>query len=386
MSINTQIYALLGHGTYFDGEPLVGVEVEIEGAQRVHGQKYWRVEYDGSLRDGVELVLREPLRGADLDYAFRDLDKLFRVLEKERPIILSHRTSVHCHVDCRQYTADQVLSIILAYAAVEAALFNLAGKYRYDNIYCPGLTACYKQVQDLSRLARGVQVGDTARFRRIVQTWEKYSCVNIGALATFGSIEFRALSGSTDVKRIRHWVDVLKYMVQGAAKMSVAEIEARIKTDHKGLAIYLLGEHMNMDMMTTWTSFQTNNKLNCLDILNLEQARQAEEVRGLRCAAVSPGSREENRLRAHEAINEVLRSTPTWSTEGATNESIPNIHPPLDRLDSLANEVVMARHSARSIGLASNPDTLGLIQEDILGRGAETDDSDEEFFEEPEGE
>ena len=107
---------------------LLGVEVEMEKAERLT-TTYWDAKEDGSLRDGgVEYVFGAPYGGGDAIKALEELDKL--VTEKMKPS-MSERTSTHVHVDVRDLTRDQLTSFILLYMVFEQPLFKYCGDFLY---------------------------------------------------------------------------------------------------------------------------------------------------------------------------------------------------------------------------------------------------------------
>lgn len=190
----------------FVSNRLIGIEVEVENAQALRGTvfKYWNVIDDSSLRNnGVEILLRQPMCGADLLAALNELQSIFA----ECPSInVSERCSVHVHVDVRDLDHTVVASVLAAYIGVESGLYKLGGKNRYDNIYCPGVTSALEQTELMRRVVRG-NGGD---FASACNEWCKYTGVNLRSIIQRGSIEFRAHEGTLEVSRIEQWVRVLQ--------------------------------------------------------------------------------------------------------------------------------------------------------------------------------
>jgi hypothetical protein len=183
----------------------IGVEVELEGflrdTPRVRG---WNTIPDGSLRDGgLEFVFNGPVGGVT---AMSRLTALGEALEPyQENIKCSERTSLHVHIDVRDLQLDQVWSMLVLYGLVEPYLFSVCGEHRADNIYS---LAWYKgegQIVALSSLHSNVNFGavtDTNYF-------PKYSTVNIGALSTFGSLEFRGHEGTATIDEMVLWINHL---------------------------------------------------------------------------------------------------------------------------------------------------------------------------------
>lgn len=164
----------------------LGVEVELENIRsRMPASRYWEVKSDGSLRNsGAEFVFREPLGGKDLYDACINLDSM---LYDKNPDP-SWRCSVHVHIDVRDLTPSQVKKFILVYATLERILFDASGWQRYRNNFCCALGFAQQQVETLSRLWT---LPDNRLLQRLVESWSKYSAINLIPMRTFGSIEIR---------------------------------------------------------------------------------------------------------------------------------------------------------------------------------------------------
>jgi hypothetical protein len=191
--------------THLISDTRVGIEVELEGFNsdqpKVRG---WNTIPDGSLRDGgLEFVFNGPVGGVT---AMSRLTALGEALEPYQDTIkCSERTSLHVHVDVRDLELDQVWSMLLLYGLVEPYLFTVCGEHRADNIYS---LAWYKgecQLAPLSSLRRIQNYRHTGDG----ETFPKYATVNIGALNTFGSLEFRGHEGTATIEQMVLWVNHL---------------------------------------------------------------------------------------------------------------------------------------------------------------------------------
>ena len=117
----------------------MGIEVEIEdfgGVVSDEVNSRWNVIPDNSLRNsGLEFVLKKPLYGDVLESAIKALDETL----SSSSFSLSHRCSVHVHIDFRSTEIECVETFFMLYMLLEPALYTISSKDRYNNIYCPGL-------------------------------------------------------------------------------------------------------------------------------------------------------------------------------------------------------------------------------------------------------
>lgn len=195
----------------------VGIEIELEGIPKSvyeHTFSYWRIDNDGSLRDGgAEFVFRQPLAGIDVENALTEFSKYLSSL-RVKPVT-SDRTSVHVHLDIRDLTINQLFNLIVIYAFIEKPLMKMCGSSRMDNNYCVPL---YKINSDnfLYRIGR---LNDERQFTDGVYSFgesERYSACNLASIAKYGSIEFRGLHGTYDTTEILDWINIILMIKQAA--------------------------------------------------------------------------------------------------------------------------------------------------------------------------
>lgn len=200
---------------------LMGIEVELEGwdghsiSDEAHSR--WNVIADHSLRNnGVEFVLRQPKQGKALEDA---ISILGRTIEG-RSLSLSHRCSVHCHIDFREATTETVEKFFLLYMLLEPSLYTISSKDRYSNIYCPGLTHTTQLLQNAAiHLPEG-------RLEHLLNFWAKYTGINLCPLSNLGSIEIRTHRGTANVEDILQWTRILNYMYAAAVNLTKEEINS----------------------------------------------------------------------------------------------------------------------------------------------------------------
>lgn len=246
------------------GSRRVGIEVELENASsiRVSSSSLWSVKNDDSLRNnGRELVLVEPLAGADLMNA---LNQLAIVYKENTQLHCSERTSLHVHVDVRDLTVAQVRSIMAVYVAVESALYSACGKNRYNNIYCPGITASTTMAQSMRNMMQ-----DNSKFFDGILGWCKYSGINLRAIAELGSIEFRMHEGTVQIERVHGWVNLILSLVEYAIERDPTTVLQDAEQLNPELLLELVFkdnvQYINID---TYVQYYKNNILNLIDIFN----------------------------------------------------------------------------------------------------------------------
>lgn len=201
---------------------LLGLEVELEGFSPEaslpnYMRANWTLKGDSSLRNnGMELVTSGGKRGSQLVIALRDLGEYF----KEESLVVSHRCSLHTHIDMREATLEEVERFFLLYMLLEPVLYDAGGKERYWSIYCPGLT---HTTESIKRAAIAFNSND---FRQITSTWNKYTGINFCRLPDLGTVEIRTHRGTTDIQEITNWCSILTHIKEASKRFSLQDIEA----------------------------------------------------------------------------------------------------------------------------------------------------------------
>lgn len=180
----------------------VGVEIEIEGKKLPREvNKYWRVDNDGSLRgEAFEYVLAKPLTP---DMCFKSLDLLHKELTAPGVVVNDTvRAGIHIHVNYQEYTAMHVLNSLIIYFIVEDLLTHICGKTREGNLFCLRSSDAEAIILDLLRLN-----GD---FTQLGNDNYRYAAVNLKALKTYGSLEYRAMRSTIDMDGVvKPWISLL---------------------------------------------------------------------------------------------------------------------------------------------------------------------------------
>lgn len=221
---------------------LVGIEVEVEN---ITGDilnnltktpaMLWTAKEDGSLRNnGIEFVT-VPIFGSSVPLVVTQLKKAF---EKVNPkYSFSSRTSVHIHINARTMSVEEIISTLFVYITVERLLYRwvkrTVGVERADNIFCLPInqTEYTKLIGNkISNIIEYLEYeGDIRSFKEygeLAHEWKKYLGINLKRSidSGCGTIEFRHLSGTIDVKQISTWVGFLLKIKKYAKSNSLDSI------------------------------------------------------------------------------------------------------------------------------------------------------------------
>lgn len=198
---------------------LLGMELEMEGwDDRDQAFTGFNFTDDGSLRNnGVEAV-SSPIANKYVGNLLTAFFKHFKVTEDN----YSERCSLHVHMDMQQRNTEELTTLLLIYQTVERLLFKFIGHDREDSIFC----VPWFQSGVSFRLAEQLIDGGVYYPAR---QWQKYSALNIQPLTTQGTIEFRHLHGTCDVKLIVSWINLLCRMIDFAGRCSLADAKQQIK-------------------------------------------------------------------------------------------------------------------------------------------------------------
>lgn len=184
---------------------IFGIEIEVEGKNLVnlHDDRHWRSEPDGSLRKGIEYVMKSPSKLAYIAQKLRYLQK--KLEDNSAELDFSFRTSVHVHVNVQEFTHVQILNMIYTYLLIEAPLMDFCGESRKGNRFCLRVEDAEGMVDILARLFKN----GPEDIRNIPHDKMRYAALNVEALTKYGSLEFRALQGNLNVAKITTWCKIL---------------------------------------------------------------------------------------------------------------------------------------------------------------------------------
>jgi hypothetical protein len=186
----------------------LGIEIEVEGddlPDHDSVSNFWRVDHDGSLQgEANEYVFKRPLKVEQVDEALAELQAAYE--DSESFINSSVRAGIHVHVNVQELTAVQLYNYITLYSMFEGALLSYCGVGREGNLFCLPLNQSAALVEQL----RNVAV--TQDFLSLISDEYRYCAMNVKALGTYGSLEFRAMRSTSDLPRVSKWAKLLLHL------------------------------------------------------------------------------------------------------------------------------------------------------------------------------
>lgn len=192
-----------------------GIEIEIEGVHlerlyEICGTK-WRLENDGSLRNGVEMVLKKPIKFDKMDSLLLKLER--DMGEKGIRIAESDRTGIHLHLNVGDLTPLELVKFLCCYYIIEEAIIQTCGDNRIGNHFClRAIDADYV----ISTVAESIRSGAMRNLRDEVI---RYSALNLCSLFKFGSLEFRAIQTTPDFRNQIMSIANILYSLKETSKL-----------------------------------------------------------------------------------------------------------------------------------------------------------------------
>ena len=199
----------------------LGFEIELEG---IHGGRWpqniegWVRKDDGSLRNGKEYIFAGPQSG---DMALSSLRAMAAKMA-EVGVDPTFRCSTHVHLDVRDLNWDQYERTVLLYMVFEDMFFDHCQPYRRHSNFCVPFQSNDWLSQYFGQRVIGCD-SFTHKFAHL-QSWPKYSGLNLQVTTTFGSIEFRGSHAIVDEAELIGLAQRMLYL-----KKFVVEDES---TDH----------------------------------------------------------------------------------------------------------------------------------------------------------
>lgn len=205
---------------YLTDGKLFGVEVEVESVSELppYPGKVWETKHDGSLRGfSREYVFSGPISLSAAEAAIENLYRLFA--DRGVPVTNSMRAGVHIHINQQHRTVKQVMTFLSAYWLVEDYLVDkYCGAERAGNLFCLRLKdADFPLSYVVRRLSSG---GTPISTSSVDNDYIRYAAANLSSLASFGTIEFRALRTPTTPQPIIDWIRVLNHIEEASLAFS----------------------------------------------------------------------------------------------------------------------------------------------------------------------
>jgi hypothetical protein len=216
---------------------LIGIEVEIENTQVANAAPIssgWQTHNDGSLRNnGMEFVTL-PIPA---EYAPAMLHNLLHQY-LSHDCCFSPRTSVHIHLNVQDLTPEKVIDLVLLYVVYEKLFYRFTGRGRQKNIYCVPLV----DTNLLNQFA-------TKRLDR--NGWSKYTGLNLLPLQNYGTVEFRHMHGTNDIKKLTEWINLITSLKEYVLAQDTAFIRKTIAVmddgyDYVGYMDHIFGPYATL--------------------------------------------------------------------------------------------------------------------------------------------
>jgi hypothetical protein len=195
---------------------LYGIELEIEGVHRDMVVDGMRVETDGSLRNNGLEFITEPMRLADLEVCLTTFFNKNKLNENN----YSERTSIHVHTNCSDLEPHELANVCVLYQVFEKVLFNFIGDDRESNIFCVPWSETMINYQLVTLILK--------HDIRHVRDWYKYTALNLQPLSSYGTIEWRHMSGHCDVNKIILWCQLIGSIYKFSRNKQFAEVREHI--------------------------------------------------------------------------------------------------------------------------------------------------------------
>ena len=169
----------------------MGIELEIEGWQWSTGTvPGFSVHNDNSLRNNGLEWITYPTKLRHMEHLLSTFFKKFPVTQDN----YSERCSTHVHVNVQDFTPTQLTTLVLVYQLVERLMFRFVGNDRDSNIFC----VPWYQAGNTYELVERLKNFDANH----IHQWQKYTALNLLTVEQKGTVEYRHLEGTGDVKRL----------------------------------------------------------------------------------------------------------------------------------------------------------------------------------------
>lgn len=220
-----------GNYPVVDKNTYLGIEVEVENVQSfMQASPYWRMTEDGSLRNDGREFITPPIRAWRIEQALTTLfDK-----QINRDVDFSERTSIHVHMNIRTLTVAQLEALVITYLLFERCLFNFVEKRRYNNVFC--VPVCETQ---MGRYLDRLILNGNPIFQ-----WQKYTALNLLPITEKGTIEFRHMQGTQDIKKLMTWINLILCLKKFALRNDPEYIWHRVTSLNTTSEYRMFGEEV----------------------------------------------------------------------------------------------------------------------------------------------
>lgn len=240
--------------TFVNPDLIVGLELEIENWPYFDAAfRGFTFHSDGSLRGASTEAVTRPMYSKYVPEKLESFFKKFGVTEEN----YSERCSVHVHVNCQNLAVEQVAAICLLYQVTERVLFSFIGNERDTNIFCVPWSQCNLSSRMLGRLLQDANY--------TVRGWQKYTALNLLPLRDRGTIEFRHMEGTCDVKRITTWLNIIGSIVKYATSRHIDDIRSQIASLNTNSNYEMFIYSVFGDLVEVFTDLRANLQQGVID-------------------------------------------------------------------------------------------------------------------------
>lgn len=233
---------LMGRHKLASGNTYIGIEVEAEKVTRAAPfPPSWVLTEDGSLKIRGAEFYTVPIK---LKYLEIELSRLFTRLKDAD---FSSRTSIHVHVNARDFTLKELHSFLLLYCLYEKSLFLMSGDRRNNNFCIPIFDSLHHAEKVVNLLTGMTKENDNPELIMSVP-WSKYLALNLlplyggDGVSRHGTIEFRHMKGNNNIPLILNWCNVIVRLKKTAKSINPSDLYKRVLANDETLTAETFGD------------------------------------------------------------------------------------------------------------------------------------------------
>lgn len=171
---------------------------------------YWRITEDGSVaNEGLEMVspiLR--VAGPSLN----DARKAVTVLSAEGAVV-NQTCGLHVHHSAHGMKLPDFIETVIAYTVWSPVISSLVPASRRDTQWGSPLSYGQRAIDGYIQQMTNAWPGRD-RWNGIANVFDRYTAVNLQALAVHGTVEFRQHSGTLNPDKVEHWVRLTRLFMR----------------------------------------------------------------------------------------------------------------------------------------------------------------------------
>lgn len=213
----------------FTSKRLAGVEWEFNSAATYsHIDDWcnkWRGQEKADSSCGRE-IMTAPLAGDHIAKCLQDLGTAFQ----QAKATIDKRCGLHVHVNCIDYSWEDIYRLMWVYSQVEDVLFRLGGEWRKQSGWSLPISARYREIvgerfqpnpppTNVSAMSIAVS-NNAARYALNLCPWVNAKRCNSLVKTT---VEFRLHEFTSDAQRVIGWTQLLVEMVDWVKKATDLE-------------------------------------------------------------------------------------------------------------------------------------------------------------------